>query len=304
MNILVLMSTYNGEKYLKEQINSVLAQDEVDVHLLIRDDGSEDDTCAILDKYRKKYFDKISVVKGENVGFVKSFSSLINIAVSEFGDYDYYAFSDQDDIWLPNKLRIACDFLSKKNSNLPNLFTSNSSFVDSNKNHLGLFHSGECPQYTMGNVLLYSTEQGCSMVFNRKAADIYSKHNPQKSWHDRWMYDICFFMGSVSYYHKPLFLYRIHSRNALGSNVSKLRMPSLKEIISPNSVHLTMAQEFYDCFNEELDVASKTVFERYISYKRNIGNKVLLLFSAVFAYPESNWKKIIIAKTRILFNRA
>ena len=91
-SILILLSTYNGEKYIKEQIDSILSQT-VPVHLLIRDDGSSDDTPYIIAKYAERY-SNIELIRGRNLGFVGSFNSLIS---SEFAEkYEWIAFCDQD----------------------------------------------------------------------------------------------------------------------------------------------------------------------------------------------------------------
>ena len=99
--VTVFMSTYNGEKYLEQQIESILHQEHVKVKLFIRDDGSKDNTIKILRKYSK--LSNIHVIYGDNIGYAKSFLKII-----ENNEYtSYYSFSDQDDIWLPNKLHEA-----------------------------------------------------------------------------------------------------------------------------------------------------------------------------------------------------
>ena len=98
-SVQVLMSTYNGEKYIRRQIDSILNQKDVAIHLLIRDDGSTDSTCEIIRSYAEKYSDQVEVTMGSNIGYKKSFLTLIQLA----GDYDYYAFADQDDYWKPDK---------------------------------------------------------------------------------------------------------------------------------------------------------------------------------------------------------
>ena len=104
--IQVLMSTYNGKDYLREQIDSILAQNckeqmGVSLKLFIRDDGSKDGTQKILDEYAEKYPDKISWYQGENIGVIKSFFELIEKSDEKV---EYYAFSDQDDYWHKEKL--------------------------------------------------------------------------------------------------------------------------------------------------------------------------------------------------------
>ena len=104
--IQVLMSTYNGKDYLREQIDSILAQNckeqmGVSLKLFIRDDGSKDGTQKILDEYAEKYPDRISWYQGENIGVIKSFFELMEKSDEKA---EYYAFSDQDDYWHKEKL--------------------------------------------------------------------------------------------------------------------------------------------------------------------------------------------------------
>jgi len=109
--ILVLMSTYNGEKYLKNQLNTIYEQKNVDVMLFVRDDSSKDSTLQILEEYRKVY-GKMIIFKRENIGSARSFYKLVEEAA--LTDYDYFAFSDQDDIWHPKKLEYAIQKLKER----------------------------------------------------------------------------------------------------------------------------------------------------------------------------------------------
>ena len=104
------MSTYNGEKYIDEQIDSVLAQKNVRVDLLIRDDGSKDETVRIIKRYCEK-FDNIKFYEGPNLKPARSFLNLIETAEL---NYDYYAFCDQDDVWHEDKLYQAIEKIGKK----------------------------------------------------------------------------------------------------------------------------------------------------------------------------------------------
>lgn len=107
-SVQVVMSTYNGEKYLKEQIDSILSQEGVDVRLYIRDDGSSDRTTDILASYQEHK--NVKIEKGNNLGFAKSFLT----ALDECDEADYYAFSDQDDVWEKDKLSTAIEIEGKK----------------------------------------------------------------------------------------------------------------------------------------------------------------------------------------------
>ncbi|HOV15546.1 MAG TPA: glycosyltransferase, partial [Spirochaetota bacterium] len=121
----ILMSTYNGEKYLKEQLDSLLNQTYKNIKIYIRDDGSSDNTLNILKEYNKE--NKINLFVGENIGFVKSFFWLIKNS----DNADYYSFSDQDDVWFPGKLEKAINLLNKYDSQIPTLYFSNFDYYDS-----------------------------------------------------------------------------------------------------------------------------------------------------------------------------
>lgn len=309
--VFVLMSTYNGEQFLREQLDSVLAQKGVDIRLLVRDDGSSDSTCQILDEYCK-YHTNIELIKGENLGFIKSFSALIKLAANNPVVPDCYAFCDQDDVWMPEKLSVAYRSLSVLDANKPCLFTSNSMEVDTFGNEMELFHLGHTPRYKKGNVLVYGTEQGCSMVFNRKAVEVYASCEPTITWHDRWLYHICYFLGQTTYTHKPLFFYRIHKNNALANNKTSSLANEKYKIVRifrllftepPMTRHVEMAREFYEHFGDQLSEEDRQIFKRYIVCRRNIISKIYMLFSSEFSYPFSDANEARFLKWQIIAGR-
>ncbi len=278
--VLVLLSTYNGEKFLSDQILSILNQKDVDISIIVRDDGSSDRTKEILKDFECNH-SNIHVSLGENLGFVRSFTELVGMAVNN-KTYDYYAFSDQDDVWHPDKLKTACKKLSESNKEFPCLYTSNSRLIDEDSNEIGVFHE-QCPIYTRQNIMVYGTEQGCSMVFNRKALEMYNSNPPIRAWHDRWMLLICAYLGSYFYDHHTLFDYRIHSHNTLykreRSFIKKLKddieyLLTLKRCV----LNYEIAQEFFDLFHSNLKDEDVVLFRRYIGYRKSITHKILLLF--------------------------
>ena len=207
---------------------------------------------------------------------------------------DFYAFADQDDIWMPKKLMTACSVLSSKDPSKPNLFTSNSMQVDAEGREMELFHKGPEPKFRKGNVLVFGTEQGCSMVFNRRAIELYSECEPQLTWHDRWLYHICYFLGSVTYDHRPLFYYRRHENNALanhhagsleGERSKIVRVYRILCVEPPVTNHVEMAKEFYDHFAPMLDPSDRQLFKRFIVCRKSVVSKIYMLFSRHFIYP-------------------
>lgn len=115
-NVCVLMSTYNGGKYLQEQIDSLIGQADVNLTVLVRDDGSSDSTTVILERYKQKGV--LDWYPGENIGSARSFLDLVSRAPY----CDYYALCDQDDYWFPEKLSVAISRLEQTDSSKSALY--------------------------------------------------------------------------------------------------------------------------------------------------------------------------------------
>ena len=159
--VAVLLSTYNGEKYLTEQLNSILIQEDVIVNLYVRDDGSTDNTLKILYEFAAKNIN-ITVFKGENVGFAESFYSLLKMNIGA----DYYAFSDQDDIWEKNKLITAIKSIN--NSKKPMLYYSNLNVFDMVNNSRYYLYNNEYVKKYFSRYFYIYNGYGCTMVWNLK----------------------------------------------------------------------------------------------------------------------------------------
>lgn len=215
--IVVLLSSYNGEKYLSQQIDSILKQRNVELNLIVRDDGSTDNTINILEYYQDNN-DNFEFIRGNNCGSTNSFSDLLSHAYGKYGDYCFYSFADQDDVWLPNKLSIAIEHIDLMAS-VPMLYCSNLQCVDENLNNLELMRS-EFLEFSKTSTLIEPIATGCTMVFNPKAAELYiSSFNLDVRMHDIWMSQICAFLGSVYYDNNSYILYRQHSSNQIGKPI-------------------------------------------------------------------------------------
>ena len=136
-HITVLMSTYNGEKYLQEQLDSIFAQRDVTLHLIVRDDCSTDSTVELLRENQKKHPEMQVFIGSRNLKPCRSFFKLISENTSD----DYYALSDQDDIWDEDKLIIAIKKLQKCDTTKPALYFSNFRIVDENNTFYRNSHS-------------------------------------------------------------------------------------------------------------------------------------------------------------------
>lgn len=162
----VLMSTYNGANYVARQIDSILSQKNVNIHLTIRDDGSSDETIEIIHRYENKFPTKIKVIIGENIGYKRSFLSLLSLAETA----DYYAFSDQDDIWESKKLSVAISMIENMECVL---YTSNLDIYsyDLKKLYTTTFSQKRSSIYSEFTRHRFA---GCTYVFDNKLMNIVS----------------------------------------------------------------------------------------------------------------------------------
>jgi glycosyltransferase involved in cell wall biosynthesis len=223
----VLMSTYNGEKYLRVQMDSILAQDcdslsGIKVHLLVRDDGSTDGTKDILEEYAAAYPEQVCWYPGENVGVISSFFDLV--AHSD-DNVSYYALADQDDYWEPEKLRTGCEYLeSLTEDGIPHLYCCRPKLVDE---HLQLLESRiKRPPMrpSFQNALVENIVTGCTIVMNPALRDMVRANPPRYTvMHDWWFYLVASSFGDIYYDETPYIRYRQHGGNTVGTNVSRYR---------------------------------------------------------------------------------
>ena len=249
--ILIMLSTYNGEKYISKQLDSLYAQKDVDIHILVRDDGSNDRTIDILNSYISKY-GKMTILAENNAGAALSFFALMKYAYENCERYDYYAFCDQDDVWLPFKLSAGADYLNSSNDKYK-LYFSATTIVDNTLNQIGTFIQPKTFNYK--TVLYRNPALGCTMVFNHKILErsliIYDYINSDSfdkrylPLHDAWMFACACYLDAYIYYDsKESMLYRQHDNNVTTYNkgLCKKIMLAYKRIKSKPNRHSCFAK--------------------------------------------------------------
>lgn len=216
--VIVLMSTYNGMSHLQEQIDSIFSQVyDGEIEILIRDDGSKDNTASFLENYPKADLRKIVVQQGENVGPQKSFLKLIKDA----GIADYYFFADQDDVWLPNKVERGVSSL--RSSQNAAVYCSNYTVTDQALNVKQEAFIKGVPLFTPIKTLLYNQVPGCCMAFNKSMMDLLKRINVENvMMHDSMLLSLASYVGSVKYDSQPGILHRIHGHNVVGDGHKKI----------------------------------------------------------------------------------
>lgn len=272
--ILVLLSTYNGEKYLEQQLTSILNQENVEVDILIRDDGSTDNTVQILEKYNN--LKNVSWFQGENLGPAFSFQDLI---FNSPLDYDFFAFSDQDDVWISNKLFTGIHHISTYKT-IPALFYSDYQIVDSNLNKLN--NKISTKDYTLGNVLLGEAPLGCTMLFNKELIKLLRiKRSNYLRMHDHWTILTCLAYDGYIYFEKDkLIYYRQHLNNVVGiaSFGTKIKR-YYKSFMTADHERLKQAKEFYAIHENFISKDAKLLINELTSYQDTLSNKFKVIFN-------------------------
>lgn len=217
-HVAILLCSYNGERFLAEQLDSIEAQTYPEWCLWVSDDGSSDDTLAILERYRSRWGDdRLKVVEGPSRGFAANF---LSIACRPEIQADYFCYSDQDDIWRPDKLQRALERLETYGRKQPTLYCSRTELIDAQGRSIGfspLFN--RVPGFR--NALVQNIGGGNTMVFNRAARQLLLAAGPDLRVvaHDWWTYvAISAADGAVVYDPQPSLLYRQHGSNLIGSN--------------------------------------------------------------------------------------
>lgn len=283
--VAVLMSTYNGEKYIREQLDSIFKQENVHVRLYVRDDGSTDNTVNIIKEYSEHYPIEL-YVDGENVRPGESFMRLV-YKYAETPGVDYYAFADQDDIWCPEKLKIAIAKVVKFNNDIPVLYSSNQ-YIYKDGINCGNRHK-EPQRIDLISHMTKNTIAGCTFVFNKSLAQLVAKSRKpdyrilKYRLHDAWLMLVAIACGKVIYDDSSHMLYRIHSENAVGvKKVSVFtRLEKLKRFFVKRddaNLRLITAKEMLRIF-PQIPKDKKRILFLYSEYQKSWKRKKALAFN-------------------------
>jgi len=263
--VAVLMCTYQAERYLMEQLDSIIEQTHQNWHLYVSDDGSKDSTQSILNSYQAKWGpDRLSIISGPAKGFAKNFLSL---SCNTIIKADFYAFSDQDDIWEKDKLERALNCLLSIPEGTPGLYCSRTRLVNSSNKEIGLsplFVKPPC----FANGLIQNIGGGNTMVLNNAARSLLIEAGdeiPVVS-HDWWSYLLVSGCGGKVFYDTiPSLRYRQHSENLIGMNDSwqarfkRIRMLSQGRFRKWNNDNIMALQKML----HQLTPENQTVLEQF-----------------------------------------
>lgn len=293
--VVVIMSTYNGENYVEDQINSILNQIGVNVLLYIRDDGSSDGTPKILSRFNSRH-NNIIISLENNLGFRNSFFKALKDAPMG----DYYSFSDQDDIWFHDKLLKTI-----------NLFSENDEFVLGFKNAIitnnelkpyGYLFKADKKLLDSSLTFIDAVGYGFVLVFDNKLRDCACRINELiPISHDILIGAIASYFGKIRWDTEPVAFYRRLPNSLSRNKFFKTLFHRIGSMIFDNGVNPLCAELFLKYYSDLLNEKSKKQLMDFKLYRRNLTSKLALLKNKELRYKGiDGW---IALKFKILINR-
>ncbi|MBO4862958.1 MAG: glycosyltransferase [Eubacterium sp.] len=279
--VAILMSTYNGDKYIVKQLDSIYNQTFKNIKVFIRDDGSDKSFIEKLNQLKEKY--DFELVLGKNIGFVGSFFELLESAQG----FDLYSFADQDDYWFPHKIELAVKWFEKYgDENTPMLFHSayNNMDVNTGKTHLFYFPN---KSYSFRRSITENHYSGFSMTINSKMRDYMLLGDYTKiGYHDWWAAMIAHSLGKGYSDGRVMAIHYTHGKNYTTFNI-KTRFEWLIQNIKKKSDISCRTKEFYNCFGDRLKEPDRRMLELFVFDKYD------LFKSIKKAFYVHRWRPII-----------
>jgi hypothetical protein len=272
----ILLATYNGGLYLKDQIDSILSQNYSNLSILVRDDGSKDETLSLIKDYKTRYPQRFLLAEDHiPTGHPKrNFLRLMKASTAE-----YLCFSDQDDVWLPEKVSRSMQAMRRledlHGQATPALVFTDLKVVDERLSTLDDSYwrrSGINPNdiYRLSRLLSENVVTGCTMMINRSLCRLAQQMPEEAEMHDWWIALIASVFGAVEIVPERTILYRQHAANVVGSRDQSLTMENLSTRIQPNNRRLQrarcerQAEAFLRIYGSQISVEKRKIFEAYL----------------------------------------
>ena len=287
----ILLATYNGSKYLSEQIDSLINQTYKNINIIVRDDGSTDNTVEIIKEYEKKD-GRVKLLNDNlgNLGFVRNFEELMKNSTSE-----YLMFSDQDDIWYNDKVEISyvrmkeVEYIYGKSC--PILVHTNSKIMNYETRTKSLFISDYAKNSSFENSFFNFFVQGSTMLINASLKREALPFSKEVYLHDRYLHLIAEFIGIRSYVDAPTMDYRQHSNNEIGSRVNVIDKIKNKRYFNLKDRELLIFLD--NTYSTNLDEIKKEKMDTYkLIVNNNISRFKRLKLCIKKKIPMNNKKKI------------
>ena len=289
--VAICMATYNGARYLKAQLDSILKQTYDNWVLFIRDDGSQDGTMDIIRQYEQQYYDRVVVVADPSLSggsSKKNFAAILSWVKQNY-DFRYFMFADQDDVWLDIKIEKSIHLLQEyeKSSELPLLVHTDLKVVNRDLDVLGesfFQYRALNPDVTdLRHLLIQNNVTGCTMLWNKALNDLLNIEDNAVAMHDWWIALAACCFGKILCLKEPTILYRQHGSNVVGATrVNTLRF-ILKRLCGSNHVRKTLrmavaqAAAFQNCYSDQLSEEACAILHMFSKLYSH--NKIVRIFT-------------------------
>ncbi len=277
--ISILMATWNGEKYIVEQIDSLLRQTVQNFTLYVSDDCSTDSTYAILQNYQRRYPDRISVArrKENSRGAKHNFFSLMTAHKD-----DYVMLCDQDDFWLPDKIEVTLTKMhqleTQYGTSLPLVVHTDLKIVDAELRVLNASHreamNANYSRTRLKDAITQNILTGCTVMYNRALADCIQEEPPYAYMHDWWVMLIASAFGAIDHVNRATILYRQHDHNSIGAEDMRLLSYKLRRFVHAEGIRQALrgtypqAKSFLDMYRSRLSPQQIQLLESYCEIPR------------------------------------
>lgn len=295
--IAVLMATFNGARYIKAQIDSILTQQGTTLDLFLRDDGSDDQTLDIIGEYLVENQNVFLIESDERLGAAGSFLELMNAVPTH---YEYYAFADQDDIWMPNKLEKCRLKLEHLGADEIGIAYCGYRYIDENGSPLGTYKTAAETEISWKSAVVENPAAGFSILMNRAcliAARLSKEKYKRVRMHDFWVHQVAFLLGRTQRVPECLVDYRIHSSNTVGIKKDYLHLNTYRKVWRNYFMLRHQLSLFLETFGDEMPDTLRTYIEGFlVSCRRSLWFRLSMIRKGAFWFgrgPAGFCRKIL-----------
>lgn len=279
MKVCILLAAYNGAAYIRQQIDSILQQDYPNIQLVLSDDGSKDGTQEILAEYEAKYPDRV-IWHQSGKRFGKAQTHFMHL-LRTFHDADYIMFSDQDDVWHPDKVRKTLQKMREieKDTSVPALVHTDLRVVDRELNVIApsfcKYSNINGNRLKLNQLLVQNVVTGCTVMINQKLAELSCAELTEDAiiMHDWWIALLAAACGAIGFLNEATIDYRQHGNNSVGAkNVRSLRYLWSKfkdnSILASMQMTFRQARSFEECYSAVLTDEIRKIILAYAELER------------------------------------
>ena len=291
----IILATYNGERFLRQQLYSLMAQTYGEWRCVIHDDGSSDNTIEIIKEFCKKDNRFVFI----DYGIILQDACKNFLQTLKYSNADFLLFSDQDDVWLDTKIEKLLEVIKNKDNAIPQVVLSNAYLWENKRNYIYGQATLAFPNSVETLLFLNAGIQGASAIFNKKMLEILRTPIPCMVMHDYYLTLAGVFLGEIDYLHENLMLYRQHEKNVTGhadaSMFQKIKYAlSRRKNALVSKQHLKSLESFLDVWSKRIPDEELKKAKKFISMtKKNFLQRLFFLLGGDWKIYDSRIKLLL-----------